>query len=60
MVEGIRGFADEIGEVADAARDGNLKDLRAFSENFGNSESVKQIQEATEELQAKGYTLESG
>jgi hypothetical protein len=60
MVEGIRGFADDVGKVADAARDGNLKDLQAFSENFGNSESVKQIQEATEELQAKGYTLESG
>ena len=58
MVEGIRGFADDIGNVADAARDGNLKDLQAFSESFGNSESVKKIQEATEELQAKGYTLE--
>ena len=59
LVEGIRGFADDIGGVADAARDGNLKELQAFSENFGNSESVKKIQEATEELQAKGYTLES-
>ncbi len=58
LVEGIRGFADELGEVADAARDGDLAKLRGFSENFENSGSVKQIQAATEELQAKGYTLE--
>jgi hypothetical protein len=58
LVEGIRGFADEIGGVADAARDGDLAALRDFGEGFEDSESVKQIQEATEELQSKGYTLE--
>ena len=59
LVDGIRGFADEIGQVADAAREGNLQDLQSFSESFSNSEAVKKIEQATQELQSKGYTLEN-
>ena len=59
LVEGIRGFSDEVGEVADAAREGNLQDLQSFSQNFANSDSVQQIEQATEELRSKGYTIES-
>ena len=59
LVDGIRGFSDEIGQVADAAREGNLQELQSFSESFSDSESVKKIEQATQELQSKGYTLEN-
>ena len=59
LVDGMRGFAGDIGDLAEAARDGRLKDIQDFAENFGNSDSAKKIQEATEELKAKGYALES-
>lgn len=57
LVEGIRGFADDVGKLADSARAGELAEIQSFAEDFTNSESAKKIQEATEELQAKGYTL---
>lgn len=58
LVEGIRGFADELEELGTAAESGDLGAIQAFQEVFTTSESVRKIREAADELQDKGYSLE--
>lgn len=58
LVEGIRGFADDLDELNDALERGDSDAVRSFEDDFTKSDSVKQIQAAALELQQKGYTLE--
>lgn len=58
LVQGIRGFADDLDDLNDALGREDLGAIRSFENDFMNSDSVKQIREAAEELQEKGYTLE--
>jgi hypothetical protein len=57
LVEGLHGFADDIRQLAEDAEDGDLQALRDFGENLEGSEAVRQIEEATDELEAAGYRL---
>jgi hypothetical protein len=58
LVQGIRGFADELEDLEIAIRGGDLGRIRTFENDFGNSEPVAQIREASEELEEQGYELE--
>ena len=58
LIQGIRGFADELDDLNDALQREDLGAIRSFENGFTSSDSVKQIREAAEELQEKGYTLE--
>lgn len=58
LVQGIRGFADDLDELDDALEREDLGAIRSFENDFTSSDSVKQIREAAAELQEKGYSLE--
>jgi hypothetical protein len=58
MVEGLRGFADDLDEFREAVESKSVDAMQKFAQTFTNSESAKKIQEAGDSLQKKGYDLE--
>ncbi len=60
MVEGLRGFADDLDEFRQAVEDKSVEAMTKFADTFTNSESAKQIQEAGDSLKEKGYDIEQG
>jgi hypothetical protein len=58
LVDGIRGFADDLEQLAEAAESGDLTAIQTFQDVFTTSDSVRKIREAADELQDKGYALE--
>lgn len=57
LVEGIHGFADSLGDLESAMADGNLEEIQEFQTDFAESDAVKKISDATEELGEKGYKI---
>lgn len=60
LVSGLRGLADEFRKGAEAAREGDVEELREFAEGFRQSAPARQITEAGERIAAQGYEFESG
>ena len=58
LVQGIRGFADDLEDLGDAIRRNDADAIREFENDFTSSDGVKLIREAAEQLQGQGYSLE--
>lgn len=60
LVEGIRGFADDLETAAQSFEDGNLNAMQEIGQKFtdGSLQSMETIQSAIEELQRLGYNPE--
>lgn len=58
MVEGLRGFADDLEEFRQAVESKSVTAMQDFAESFDTSESAKKIQQAGDSLEKKGYNLE--
>lgn len=57
LVEGIRSFADALGDLKAAAEEGDTAKMLEFVGKMAESDFGKKLQEATETLQEKGYKL---
>ena len=58
MVDGLRGFADDLEEFRQAVESKSVTAMQDFAETFDESESAKKIQEAGDSLEKKGYDLD--
>ncbi|HXF97983.1 MAG TPA: hypothetical protein VNJ46_05150 [Gaiellaceae bacterium] len=57
IVEGLRGYADDLDPVREAAERGDRAAVDAFNAAIASNESVERIAEAAEEMKVKGYDL---
>jgi hypothetical protein len=57
IVEGLRTYVGDLGELAAAARRGDPAAIEAFTARISDNEAVKRIAEAAEEMKFKGYDL---
>jgi hypothetical protein len=57
VAEGLEAYADDLGELRDAAAAGDAKRVADFEQRISENESVMKIEEAAEEMKAKGYNL---
>lgn len=63
LVEGLRLLADEFGKLAETVEAGDLAEIEtaaAAFQNIDQTEAFTILQEATDELKAKGYDIEGG
>jgi hypothetical protein len=58
MVDGLRGFADDLDEFREAVESKSPAAMQKFAQTFQESESARKIQEASDSLKKKGYDLE--
>ena len=58
MVDGLRGFADDLDEFREAVESKSPTAMQKFAQTFQESESARRIQEASDSLKKKGYDLE--
>jgi hypothetical protein len=57
VAEGLEAYADDLDRLRDAAAVGDAKRVTAFEQRIPENESVMKIEEASEEMKAKGYDL---
>ena len=57
LVEGLRGYADELDGLRRAARDGDRSFVAAFNARIAHDERVERIAESLEEIIHRGYDL---
>jgi hypothetical protein len=57
LVEGMREYADDLGELREAVVRGNEAAVTRFNAEIGENPAVKQIAEAAEEMKFRGYDL---
>jgi phosphoglycolate phosphatase-like HAD superfamily hydrolase len=57
IVEGMREYADDLDQLRDAAKKGDLQSIEGFNDRIAKNEAVEQIAEAAEEMKFKGYDL---
>ncbi len=57
VAEGLEAYADDLDRLRDAASAGDAKSVAAFEQRIPENESVMKIEEAAEEMKAKGYNL---
>jgi hypothetical protein len=57
LVEGLRGYADELDGLRRAARDGDRAFVAAFNARIAQDERVERIAESLEEIIHRGYDL---
>lgn len=57
VAEGLEAYADDLDRLRAAALAGDAGRVRAFEEGVAQNESVKRVEEAAEEMKAKGYDL---
>ena len=57
LVQAMRGYADDLGELREAIEDRDEDRIRAFNEGVAQNRWVRQIQEVVEQMKAKGYDL---
>lgn len=57
MVTGLRGLADELGKLQQAANKGDLKELQKVGNEFSTSQAVKDADDAAKDLKKKGYNI---
>jgi hypothetical protein len=57
IAEGLDAYADDLDRLRDAAAAGDAKRVAAFEHGIPENESVLKIEEAAEEMKAKGYDL---
>jgi len=57
LVDGLNGFADELEDFKKALDDGDVQAIQQFAQDFQDSEAAKDIQEAGQSLEKKGYDL---
>jgi hypothetical protein len=61
LVQGLSLLAEDIDELADAVEGGQLQEIQELGtrlENITTSEAGRLLEEATEELKEKGYSIE--
>jgi cytochrome c556 len=58
MVDGLRGFADDLDDFRKAVADGSVAGIQQFADTFTKSDSAKKIQAAGDSLKKKGYDLQ--
>jgi hypothetical protein len=57
IVEGLREYADDLGDLREAAERNDLKTITAFTDRIADNEAIHQIAEAAEEMKHKGYDV---
>jgi hypothetical protein len=57
IVEGMREYADDLDQLRDAAKKGDLRSIETFNDRIAKNKAVGQIAEAAEEMKFKGYDL---
>ena len=57
IVEGLREYADDLGDLRVAAERNDLKTITAFTDRIADNEAIHQIAEAAEEMKHKGYNV---
>ena len=57
LLEGLRGYADELARLRRAARDGDRPFVAAFNARIAQDERVERIAESLEEIIHRGYDL---
>lgn len=57
LVEGLRGYADELDRLRRAARDGDRAFVAGFNARLPQDEPVERIAESLEEIIHRGYDL---
>jgi hypothetical protein len=58
VVDGLRGVADQFGELVEATEEGDPEEIEQFMKDFEDSDAAKKLQSATEEIKSKGYKIE--
>jgi hypothetical protein len=57
LVEGMRGYADDLDALREAATARDAAAIEEFNREVSDNESVEQMAEAAEEMKHKGYDL---
>ena len=57
LVDGMRGFADDLDRLRNAAESGDQRTVDDFNARIAQNESVERIAEAAERMKFKGYDL---
>ncbi len=57
FVEGMRALADDLEEFKDAVDDGDKGAINEFATDAGSLDSVKKLEEASNDLKDKGYEV---
>jgi uncharacterized lipoprotein len=57
LVEGMRAYADDLGGLLAALRNGDAEAVGEFNREIGENKAVEQMAEAAEEMKFKGYNL---
>jgi hypothetical protein len=57
IVEGLRGYADDLDDLREAAERNDLKTITAFTDRIADNKAIHQIAEAAEEMKHKGYDV---
>jgi hypothetical protein len=57
LVEGMRGYADDLDQLREAAADDNAAGVQTFNAEIAGNESVARMAEAAEEMIHHGYDL---
>ncbi len=60
LVGGLRAFSDKLEDFQAAVESGDVDRVRDFVQDLEDLDAIEQIDEASEELEAKGYRIESG
>ncbi len=60
LIGGLRAFSDELEDFQAAVESGDVDRVRDFVQDLEALDTIEQIDEASEELEAKGYRIESG
>ena len=57
IAEGLDAYADDLDRLREAAARGDSRRVRVFEEGIPKNESIHRVEEAAEEIKAKGYDL---
>lgn len=60
IVSGLEALADEFRKGAQAAEGGDLRELLEFAQGLQGSDAVRQITEAGNDIESKGYDFDTG
>lgn len=60
IVSGLEGLADEFRKGAKAAEGGDLEKLLEFAQGLQSSDAVRQVTEAGNDIESKGYDFNAG
>ncbi len=60
LVDGLNELARELGEFETAIGEGDVARVREFISDFEGLDAVERIEQATRELESKGYSVDDG